>query len=393
MKRSIPEVITLDFETWAIKPRPEYPPRPVGCAVRVPGEKPYYLAWGHPTGNNITEKQATAKLRRLWDSGTSLLFHNAKFDIDVAETHLGMSELPWDQVQDSLLLIFLQDPNRSTLSLKPVAEKVLKLPPNERDEVRAWLVEKGIVRSNDRKWGAFIAAAPGDIVGRYAIGDVDRTFKLFEKYYREVVIKRGMSDAYNRERELMPELLRSERAGVAVDRVRLNRDVARYTTALDATDGWIRKRLKAPGLAVDADADLVAAIVKCGVGDETKWARTAKTGALSTAKDALHEALTDRPLAGALTYRGVLATCTRTFMHPWAETAARSQPQGSIYTARAPAGYRVRRTFRTSRTSSRRSRSSSAGSTLCAISATCATCSPSTRCRSAAITSSPRRAR
>lgn len=329
MKHSTPRPVVLDFETFAIKPRPEYPPRPVGCAVRVPGEKPYYLAWGHPLNNNTTEQKATAVLRRLWNSGSSLLFHNAKFDYDVATIHLGLPELPWELIHDTLFLIFLQDPNRSTLSLKPVAEAVLNLPPNERDEVRAWLIEKGIVRSNDRKWGAHIADAPGDIVGRYAIGDVDRTFKLFAKYYGEVV-KRGMQEAYNRERELMPELLRSERAGVAVDRVRLNRDVARYTTALDATDGWIRKRLQAPGLAVDADADLVAAIVKCGVGDETKWARTAKTGALSTAKDALHEALTDRALAGALTYRGVLATCTRTFMSPWAETAARSS--GIIYT-------------------------------------------------------------
>lgn len=328
--KNVPDCVVLDLETFAIKPRPDYPPKPVGCAVLVPGEEPYYLAWGHPLNNNTTYPKARAQLLRLWNSGTHILMHNAKFDRDVFETHMQFPELPWDRFMDTLFLVFLQDPNRSTLSLKPVAEAVLKLPPNERDDVRAWLVEKGIVRSNDRKWGAHIAEAPGDLVGRYAIGDVVRTWKLFEKYYHEVVIKRKMGEAYARELELLPELLRSERVGVSVDQRRLNRDLARYTEALEATDNWIRRRLRAPGLSVDADDDLVAAIIKCGVGDETKWARTEKAGKLSTAKDALHEALTDRPLAGALTYRGVLATCTRTFMGPWAATASRSR--GTIYT-------------------------------------------------------------
>ena len=55
--------IVADFETEAIEPRPYYPPRPVGVAIRWPGRKTQYHAWGHPTENNCTFDDARRRLR------------------------------------------------------------------------------------------------------------------------------------------------------------------------------------------------------------------------------------------------------------------------------------------------------------------------------------------
>ena len=78
---AIPEVITLDFETAAIGARPKaYPPKPVGCAVRVPGLKPWYVSWGHPEKNNCKYGEAKAQLRRIVTTATPRSFHNAKLN-------------------------------------------------------------------------------------------------------------------------------------------------------------------------------------------------------------------------------------------------------------------------------------------------------------------------
>lgn len=324
------DVITLDLETSEIKPRPDYPPVPVGCAIHAKGEKTRYLSWGHPSKNNTTKAQAKKELMRLWLDPRPKLFHHSKFDYDVLTTHMGMPELDWSQIHDTLFLVFLQNPDRSTLALKPVAEQVLGLPPNERDDVRQWLLDNKVIRKNDRKWGRFIDAVPGNLVGKYAIGDVTRTRKLFDKYYQEI-INRGMGEAYDRERALMPMLLESERRGVRVDLTNLGHDVSHYHVGLERIDDWIRKRLKAPSdLNVDADEELGEAIQKAKMADLTKWVRTESGKQYSMAKGALAEAITDAPLAAALAYRAPLATCLRTFMDPWLVVAQRTG--GLIYT-------------------------------------------------------------
>jgi DNA polymerase I-like protein with 3'-5' exonuclease and polymerase domains len=326
----IPEVAVVDFETDEILPRPDYPPKPVGCAVLVPGLKPFYLSWGHPTGNNCTKADAVRYLKAVWSSGLPLLFHHSKFDVDVAITHLQLPLPPWDRIHDTLYLIFLQNPERPTLSLKPVAEKELGLPPNERYAVREWLIKQGICKKNDKKWGRYISKAPGNIVGKYAVGDVTRTLGLFKKYYREVVIDRGMAGAYDRERNLMPILLLSEQRGIRVDLPALERDVPRYENAIDKSDAWIRKRLKLKELNVDSDSDLIKALEEAGVMDDSRWERT-PTGQRSTKKTVLADACTDRALLAALTYRATVAGALRTFLTPWLATAQRTN--GYIHTS------------------------------------------------------------
>ena len=134
-----PKIAFVDFETEAIAPRPDYPPRPVGVAIRRPQDrKSKYYAWGHPIGNNCTEAEALAALREVWESDWFVSMHNAKFDLAVAEEKLGLAVLPWQRVHDTMVLAYLVDPHAKKIGLKELAEERLGVPPTERDAVRDW---------------------------------------------------------------------------------------------------------------------------------------------------------------------------------------------------------------------------------------------------------------
>jgi DNA polymerase I-like protein with 3'-5' exonuclease and polymerase domains len=177
--------IAIDFESDAIESRPSFPPRPVGLAEYVDGGTPFYYAWGHPTKNNSSFDTARARLVQLFERPENrFIFHNAPFDCSIIEERFDLT-VPWDRVEDTMLLAFLLDPF-GELSLKPLAEKHLGEAPTERDAVRDWLVSHGVCRSNDKSWGAHIGKAPGDLVGAYAIGDVRKTLNLFTYFTLEI---------------------------------------------------------------------------------------------------------------------------------------------------------------------------------------------------------------
>ena len=134
----LPAVTVIDFETRPIAPRPDYPPVPVGFSIQHPGErKSRYYAYGHPTKNNCNKGDAQRVLRLAWKSG-ALLFQNGKFDVDVAETHLGCPRLTDPLLMhDTMFLLFLSDPHAISLSLKPAAERILGMAPTEQQAVGA----------------------------------------------------------------------------------------------------------------------------------------------------------------------------------------------------------------------------------------------------------------
>lgn len=314
MKREMPTGV--DFETEAIKPRPDYPPLPVGVSIKAPGDRqPRYLAWGHPTGNNCSMLEAALILKQLWASGDPLLFHNSKFDLDVAETHFDLAPPPWHLVEDTLYLLFLDDPHSTSLELKPASVHLLGMPAEERDELQEWILAN-IPGATKSTWGAHIANAPADIVGRYANSDVDRTLKLW-KLLRKKVHAAGMDTAYDRERRLQPYLLANERTGLRVDMPRLHHEIPIYQFSFAAADAWLRKRLKAPDINIDSNAELVEALLRVGAADASKMLRTPKTGELSTSKESLLLGVSDLKISRTLGYRSRLATCLNTFMLPW----------------------------------------------------------------------------
>lgn len=325
---------TIDFETAGIDRRPAYPPVPVGFSIKRPGErKSVYHAWGHPTKNNTTKEQAQRILKAEFkqaqsQSGSPLLFQNGKFDVDVAQTHMDCPDLRWDAIHDTMYLIYLHDPHALTFSLKPTAARLLDMPPGERDAVKDWVLEHvPECKRKKAEWGRYICRAPGDLVGRYADGDVIRTEKLFNLLHPQVS-EAGMLEAYNRERELMPILLGTERAGIRCNVDVLRKDLVTYQFALEQADRWLRKALNRPNLNLDADKDVGDALNDAGI--VTEWVMT-KMGKRSVAKKNMKlEMFNDSKIAAVFGYRTRCATAIRMFMETWLGMAEASG--GLIFT-------------------------------------------------------------
>lgn len=301
-------ILTLDFETQAIGPRPQsWPPEPVGVALLPEGGQPEYLAWGHPTGNNCTGDDAVRRIVTLLSQHDSLLCHNTPFDVAVMEERLGII---WrKRIDDTLVLSFMADPYAPSLSLKPMAERHLGMPPTERDAVRDWLIDHGVVRkSATKQWGAHIADAPGDLVGTYAIGDVVRTRALYDKLRPMVP-----TDAYDREMRMARLTINMEQAGVLVDEARLGADTERFERLLAVMHDWLRDALDAPGLVLTENDALAAALErKYGIA----LPRTT-TGKLKTDKLTIAEYVPDSQVKAALRWEGAASYNLQTYMRPF----------------------------------------------------------------------------
>ncbi len=320
-----PEAITIDFETFPIQQRPEYPPRPVGVAVKLPGQK----------GQYFTPDAAQSAIEGAWQSGLPILCHNSKFDLAVAYERLGMPKLPWQRVHDTMFLAYLYDPHAPQLGLKPLAESLLQWSPDERNELDDWIwahrealeQQYGAIYGSvtKKKLGKWIFAAPVELVSRYAIGDVERTAALFEHLW-PVIQNEGMGAAYDRERQLLPILMENEERGIRVDLPGLERDIPVYSAALTQVEDSLRGVLNASGLNFDADKDVANVLLERGIVPAENWSRTKATknhpnGQLSVSKETLLPSLFTGPngaeIASALGYRNRLKTCLTMFMEPW----------------------------------------------------------------------------
>jgi DNA polymerase I-like protein with 3'-5' exonuclease and polymerase domains len=330
------DLITIDLETDVIERRPHYPPIPVGAAIKDGHKASKYYAWAHPNGgNNCSWEDARQILAWAYESGRPLLFHNERFDTEVIETHMQLTRPEWWRIHDTLPMLFLRNPHAKSLALKPASEEILDLPPDERDEVVQWLVDhqpvSGIRLSDKPKSknfaGKYIWLAPGKIVGKYARGDTDRTFKLAVVVHRELE-RRGMLEAYDRERRLSPHLVQMERQGVRVDLERLERDIQRYEKHIVRIDSWLYASTIKRTFNVDSSRELANALVSSGICKEKDFGLT-PSKKMATNKAALKQAIKDPHLIAVLSYRSQLSTCLGTFMRPWAGMARDSG--GFIY--------------------------------------------------------------
>lgn len=122
-----------------------------------------------------------------------------------------------------------------------------------------------------------------------------------------------MKRAYTNEMKLMPHIMGMEQRGVNLDIGNLAKDVDYYFAKLEELDEQICERV-GKTVDVDSNASLADAIEAAGL---SKGFATTPTGKRSTAKDSLIGAIADPQLLGRLLVRGSIATCLRTFMHPW----------------------------------------------------------------------------
>lgn len=312
------EFATVDFETEPIVENPIVnPPKPVGVSVIVPGHDPVYLAWGHPTENNIDWGHAHEYLIKLRDSGIPLLFHNAGFDISVWNKNFCNAIVPlhgdcWKRIHDTLYLIFLDDPYSTTFALKPSAERYLDMPPIEQDELRAWILSN-VPEATTKDWAAHISKAPGGLVGRYAIGDVVRTKYLFDLLHPKIV-EAGMEAAYDRERRLAPVAWAATRRGIRVDRDVLIHHESVYSTCLEMAYDRLAVLLSISR--GDMGDDNLVADAFDRIGAVESWVLT-PTGKRSMAKHNLK--IIHPEIKMHYEYIKSLETCLQTFMRPWIE--------------------------------------------------------------------------
>jgi DNA polymerase I-like protein with 3'-5' exonuclease and polymerase domains len=224
--------------------------------------------------------------------------------------------VPWQNIHDTLLLLFLNNPHAQSLKLKDSAYSLLKMPPDESDRLHDWLIEAGFVKRSHKEWGAHISKAPGDLVGEYANGDVIRTWELF-KYLHPRIDSAGMLEAYDRERQLLSHVLRYEPQGLRVDRSGLTDALYTYQCVLSNVEDDLRTY---EGLRGIESFDQRVALAKGLIagGHVKSLPRTAK-GATSTARDVLLGSIVTPELSQLLAYRGQLHTCLSTFLAPWEE--------------------------------------------------------------------------
>jgi len=215
-----------------------------------------------------------------------------------------------------MIQAYLVDPLAKKLGLKPLAEKWLRMDPEEKDAVYRWLKanfkgpflpdHKMITPANA---GAYISYAPYEIVAPYAVGDTVRT-KGLHSLFRQRITSMGMEDAYQRELQVARAGYHMERVGVRVDRPALQRDHEKFTLIHDRQEDIIRSYLGNIDL---TPANLARALLEGGYADTLP--RT-PTGKLSTAKASIEANVSDPVLARAIRYRGALQT-TSNFFKQW----------------------------------------------------------------------------
>jgi len=339
------KLAAIDAETHAIEDRPHYPPRSVGYAVKH-GRTSKYLAFGHPTGNNCTKREAVRYVKDVLKTHVPI-FHNADFDLEVMETD-GIKVR--GEYHDTLKLAFLNEPRSIDLGLKPQAEEWLGMPPDEQDMLKAWIMEH-IKPKRKSEWGKYISDTPGQLCGVYARGDVERTLGLF-RYYEREVIRGGMAGAYEREMALIPIKLDMEQQGIKVRLKKLKRELPAYKRAHARVERLILRRLGCGKFNVASSNQLADALIKKNLLDPIT--RTTPTerhprGQVSTRRELLEANCTDKRLTALLSVYGVLSTYLNTFLNTWVERA--SEDNGYIHpginTVRSPDEYGGKRSFGT----------------------------------------------
>lgn len=305
----------VDLETEPIDPRrPHRPPRPVGVALRLPGRKARYYAWGHDSGNNDPEGRGVAELRRLWDLDLPVLFHNAAFDLSVAEAHLGLPWLPPERVEDTLPLLWLANPYLP-LGLKDAAERFCGVEHAPRDELQDWIRKHVPAMKGRRKgWGAHIARAPGALVAPYARQDAEDPLRLWRELRS---VREAMPRAYRREIAVLEPVWRMTQRGIPLDVPGLARFLRDGEAQLERMARGLARSLGVPAAELGRAGVVADALERRGWVDPKAWVRTGKTGARSVAADALDVCCTHPAFVSRWRTYLLLQHMLSTFVRPW----------------------------------------------------------------------------
>ena len=303
-------VYTIDFESHPIVNGAPTKPEPVGVSVKIDSSPSVYYAWGHPTKNNCTKADAAKVLKEVLESDSLIVAHNASFDLRICLEHFG---LPFPRsVCDTMIMAYLHDPREDSLGLKELADKYLGMPPDEQTELNNWLTSHGF------KPGRDIAKAPGDVVGKYAIGDTDRTYQLYWYYKTLMDTVPRIWDAFNREMQLIPIVIGMEQRGL-----HLTPDIQKINTKWQGEFELIELQLKAYGGGEEPGKKaFFTALANKGLIDKSKIEYTDK-GNPRYGAEFLTKYISDDCLLGLMKRRSKLQKLIGTYVRPFAEKAAK----------------------------------------------------------------------
>ncbi|MEQ1572804.1 MAG: DNA polymerase, partial [Vicinamibacterales bacterium] len=285
--------------------------KPVGCSIKYGTQASRYWAWGHPTANNCTWAQGRAAVLTAANAAP-FVAHNGGFEAAILRDYFDWTPPNSEWIHDTVFLLFLTNPYEQQMSLKLSAARLLNWPPEEQDDLRTWILQNvPEARVTPSEWGAYICRAPGDLVGRYACGDTDRTSALFDLLY-PLVVEHGMEPAYRREQKLAPILWESTRQGLRLDVEALERDYLYFRQLQRASQDFIFGELGE--FEISKKDQLADALERAG--QVTHWERT-PTGRRSTKRVNLMKNVKDPELMAHLAYYTMLETCLGTFGEPW----------------------------------------------------------------------------
>lgn len=177
-----------------------------------------------------------AQIRAVIRDSSRIVMHNAKFDVRALATI--DIEVPWEQIDDTLLQAHVLDPMEDH-GLKPLGVKYLDINDNDQKELQAAIVK---AHREAKRLGWSIGEAvmhdawmphqlnPKDKSNRkYAGLDARRTILLFLLFQRELE-EQGLAHLYERERSLQPEVFKMEERGLSLNPGILNRVRKRIST-------------------------------------------------------------------------------------------------------------------------------------------------------------------
>jgi DNA polymerase I-like protein with 3'-5' exonuclease and polymerase domains len=164
-----PKYVALDSETTGLYPRDGHM---LGISLS------YEANYGVYIDVDCFNVRTEVLLQKLFNH-TTVIFHNAKFDIAFFEYHFNF-EFP--QFEDTMLLHYLVDENPGTHGLKQLAMKFTPYGDYEKEQYD-WIADyckrTGTLR-NDFTWDTI----PFEIMKKYAAMDAVVTFLVYEKLVR-----------------------------------------------------------------------------------------------------------------------------------------------------------------------------------------------------------------
>lgn len=192
----------------------------VGACLSPDGIKGYYLPIRHREGaeHNIPVTQFEAAMRRLIDSPSIAIFHNAKFDQEFLQ-FCGTTLGEWDDVKkwhDTLILAYLENSRRKNNGLKDLSKTLLECEMIELEELFDEPARKSKrldFSTLDPTWEPVIW---------YACSDAICTYNLYHDLYPKVTKPTkghggNQNTIYTLEKMCVPSIRWMERSRIPID--------------------------------------------------------------------------------------------------------------------------------------------------------------------------------